>query len=81
MSNISQTTEHNRLIVDQFTAMAAPFAKMPAHSEEASLRLLCEAAMVEPDDRVLDVCCGTGIVSLRWRLTPATSPASTSRRR
>ena len=63
MANATQSTEHNRLIIDQFTRMAAPFAQMPAHSEEASLRLLCEVATIRRDDRVLDVCCGPGIVS------------------
>lgn len=63
MSNARSTTEHDRLIVDQFTRMAAPFAEMPAHSEQVSLRLLGEAAAIGREDRVLDVCCGPGIVS------------------
>ncbi len=63
MSNARPTTEHDRIIVDQFTRMAAPFAQMPAHSEQASLRLLGEVAAIGREDRVLDVCCGPGIVA------------------
>ena len=54
---------HNRLVVDQFTRMAVPFAEMPAHSDEQAMRLLAGSAAVTTRDRVLDVCCGTGIVA------------------
>jgi ubiquinone/menaquinone biosynthesis C-methylase UbiE len=59
----ASSEQHNQLIVDQFTRMAKPFAEMPAHSNEQAMRLLAEAAGVSKEDRVLDVCCGTGIVA------------------
>jgi SAM-dependent methyltransferase len=52
--------EQRRLIVDQFTRQAVPFAEMPAHSNEESLRLLAEMAQVGPGDTVLDVACDLG---------------------
>lgn len=52
---------HNQLIVDQFTRQAIPFAEM--HSDEESVRLLMRAAEVAPNDRVLDVACGPGLVA------------------
>jgi len=54
---------HNQLIVEQFTRMAAPFAEMPAHSDHTSMQLLIDSASIGSDDRVLDVCCGPGLVS------------------
>jgi ubiquinone/menaquinone biosynthesis C-methylase UbiE len=55
--------EQRRLIVDQFTRQAVPFAEMPAHSNEESLRLLVGMAQVGPGDTVLDVACGPGLVA------------------
>ncbi len=55
--------EQRRLILDQFTKQAVPFAEMPAHSNEESLRLLIDLARVGPDDDVLDVACGPGLVA------------------
>lgn len=50
--------EQRRLILDQFTKQAVPFAEMPAHSNEESLKLLIEMAQVGLEDDVLDVACG-----------------------
>ena len=36
--------EQRRLILDQFTRQAVPFAEMPAHSNDEANRLLDEAA-------------------------------------
>jgi hypothetical protein len=47
--------EQRRLILDQFTRQAVPFAEMPAHSNDEANRLLIEMARVGPDDTVLDV--------------------------
>jgi hypothetical protein len=46
--------EHRRLILDQFTRQAAPFAEMPAHSHEESIRLFIDLARIGPEDSVLD---------------------------
>jgi SAM-dependent methyltransferase len=55
--------EQRRLILDQFTRQAVPFAEMPAHSNEESVRLLIDMARVGPEDAVLDVACGPGLVA------------------
>ncbi len=57
--------EQRRLILDQFTRQAVPFAEMPAHSDEGSVRLLIDMARVGPEDAVLDVACGPGLVACR----------------
>ena len=61
MSNRAE--EQRRLILDQFTRQAVPFAEMPAHSNEESVRLLVGMAQVGPGDTVLDVACGPGLVA------------------
>ncbi len=53
----------NRLIVDQFTRMAEPFARLPAHSSKDSIRLISEAVGIGPDDAILDVACGPGLLA------------------
>src|SRR5262245_41056251 len=55
--------EQRRLILDQFTRQAVPFAEMPAHSNDEANRLLVEMAGVGPADTVLDVACGPGLVA------------------
>src|SRR6266540_3421755 len=50
--------EHRRLILDQFTRQAVPFSQMRDHSPE----LILAAAEVRPDDTVLDVACGPGLM-------------------
>ena len=52
-----------RLILDQFTRQAVPFAEMPAHSNEESIRLFIDLAGIGPEDCVLDVACGPGLVA------------------
>lgn len=55
--------EQRRLILDQFTKQAVPFAEMPAHSNEESIRLVIDMARIGPEDTVLDVACGPGLVA------------------
>jgi SAM-dependent methyltransferase len=50
------------LILDQFTRQAAPFSAAAMIKDEAVLRLLVEAASPRPDDTLLDVACGPGLV-------------------
>jgi ubiquinone/menaquinone biosynthesis C-methylase UbiE len=59
----------NQLIVDQFTRQAEPFARLPAHSSEASIRLISEAAEVGASDTVLDVACGPGLLACGFAAT------------
>jgi ubiquinone/menaquinone biosynthesis C-methylase UbiE len=51
--------QHQRLILDQFTKQAVAFSQMPNHSPE----LLLAASEVGPDDTVLDVACGPGLMA------------------
>ena len=53
---------HSVLIRDQFTRQAVPFSTAAPIASEEALRLIVEAAEAGPDDRVLDVACGGGIV-------------------
>jgi ubiquinone/menaquinone biosynthesis C-methylase UbiE len=53
---------HQNLILDQFTRQATPFSTAAPIASEAALRLLVEAAAPRPDDVLLDVACGGGIV-------------------
>lgn len=55
--------EQRRLILDQFTRQAVPFAQMPAHSNDEANRLLIKMAQVGQEDQVLDVACGPGLVA------------------
>src|SRR5438445_326574 len=54
-----QAAEHQRLILEQFTKQAVPFAQMQNHSPE----LLLAASGAGPEDTVLDVACGPGLLS------------------
>ena len=54
---------HNSRILDQFTRQAAPFAAAaPIRNEEALNRIVQWAGAV-PDDTVLDVACGPGLLA------------------
>jgi ubiquinone/menaquinone biosynthesis C-methylase UbiE len=55
--------EQRQLIVDQFTRQAVPFAEMHARDEAEIHRLLIETAGIGPEDEVLDVACGPGLVA------------------
>ena len=58
----SRPSEHHDAILDQFTRQATPFATAPGIRDEAALRLIVEASGAGPDDTVLDVACGPGLV-------------------
>jgi ubiquinone/menaquinone biosynthesis C-methylase UbiE len=53
---------HRDLILDQFTRQAVPFATSPGIQDEAALRLVVEFSGAGPDDTLLDVACGPGII-------------------
>ena len=53
---------HDALIRDQFTRQAVPFSTAAPIADAAALKMLVEAAEAGPDDTVLDVACGGGIV-------------------
>jgi len=55
-------TAHSSLIRDQFTRQATPFSTAAPIADAAALQLIIEAAGAGPEDTVLDVACGGGIV-------------------
>ena len=55
--------EQRRLIVEQFTKQAVPFAHMPHHNDQDTNRLVIETAGIGSDDTVLDVACGPGLIT------------------
>jgi SAM-dependent methyltransferase len=55
-------TTHQDLILDQFTRQATVFSTAAAITDEDALRMIVDAARPNPDDRLLDVACGPGLV-------------------
>src|SRR3954467_2700103 len=55
--------EQRQLILDQFTRQAVPFSEMHARDDAGIHRLLIETAGIGPEDEVLDVACGPGVVA------------------
>src|SRR6266478_6791892 len=58
----SRPSEHQHEILDQFTRQATPFATAPGIRDEAALKLIVECSGAGPNDAVLDVACGPGLV-------------------
>lgn len=55
---------HNESIIDQFTRQAVPFTqKIAAHSSEEAFQTMFSLSQVNSSDTVLDVACGSGLVS------------------
>ena len=54
---------HQDLILDQFTKQAIPFATAPGIKDEEALKLLIDFTGAGPQDTVLDVACGPGLVA------------------
>src|SRR4051794_30954109 len=55
--------DHKRTTVEQFTRQAAGFSSAAAMNDAGAMALLLEAARLGPEDAVLDVACGPGIVT------------------
>ena len=53
---------HRETIVDQFTRQAVPFSTAPGIKDEEALALLVRESGAGPEDTVLDVACGPGLV-------------------
>ena len=58
-----EKSNHDDLIVDQFSKQAVPFANMLAHSNEESTKLLIKMSKLNQNDTVLDVACGPGLLA------------------
>ena len=54
---------HNDLLIDQFTKQALPFTQNAAHSAEYAIKRLVTLSNVSKNDTVLDVACGSGLLS------------------
>jgi ubiquinone/menaquinone biosynthesis C-methylase UbiE len=54
---------HNSRILDQFTRQAAPFAAAAAIRNEEALNRIVQWAGTGPEDTVLDVACGPGLLA------------------
>lgn len=54
--------KHQERILDQFTRQAVPFATAPAIRNQEALQRIVEMADAGPDDTVLDVACGPGLL-------------------
>lgn len=55
--------EHNAVILDQFTRQAMPFATAPVIRDRGILDRIVAMAAPRPDDTVLDVACGPGLLT------------------
>ena len=53
---------HEKLIIDQFTKQAVPFANISGHSAEEATKLLIDMANISKEDTILDGACGPGIL-------------------
>lgn len=63
---MASQSDRTKLIVEQFTLQAVPFAQMPAHSRGEALRLYCEMNQISDEDIVLDLACGPGLVACEF---------------
>ena len=61
-NSVANERDHSALIRDQFTRQATPFSTAGAITDAAALKLIVDAAAPQPDDTLLDVACGGGIV-------------------
>ena len=59
----SDSQYHNELIIDQFTKQAIPFTQNGAQSAEYAVKRLLTQSNVTKEDTVLDVACGSGLIS------------------
>ncbi len=53
---------HESRILDQFTRQATPFSTAPAIADEGALKMIVAAARPGPDDTLLDLACGGGLI-------------------
>ncbi len=63
MYNASNDISHNNSIISQFTKQAIPFTQMSEHSNQHGLELMLKLSQPKHSDTVLDVACGSGIIS------------------
>jgi ubiquinone/menaquinone biosynthesis C-methylase UbiE len=54
---------HRARILDQFTRQAVPFSESPSVSNQEALNFIVRSAGAGPNDTVLDVACGPGLLA------------------
>ncbi len=54
--------DHRERILDQFTRQAEPFSSAPAIRNQEALNRIVELSSASPEDTVLDVACGPGLL-------------------
>ena len=57
---------HNDNIISQFTKQAIPFTQLSQHSNQFGLDLVLKLSEPKQSDSVLDIACGTGIISCEF---------------
>ena len=62
----SNDKSHNDFIISQFTKYAVPYAHLSEHSNPYGIELMLKLSKPQSNDVVLDVACGTGIVSCEF---------------
>lgn len=55
-------SSHDARILDQFTRQAVPFSQSPSVSDQNALDFIVHSAEAGPNDTVLDVACGPGLL-------------------
>lgn len=55
-------SSHHARILDQFTRQAVPFSQSPSTSNQKALEFIVRSTEAGPDDTVLDVACGPGLL-------------------
>lgn len=59
-------TSHNDTVISQFTKQAVAFTQLSQHSNQYGLDLLIKLSQPKDSDTVLDVACGSGIISCEF---------------
>jgi ubiquinone/menaquinone biosynthesis C-methylase UbiE len=62
-SQSQNAADHNAVILDQFTRQARPFATSATIRNQGILDRILEIAEARPDDTLLDVACGPGLLT------------------
>ncbi|HKU48593.1 MAG TPA: methyltransferase domain-containing protein [Nitrososphaera sp.] len=62
----NQHHHHNEAIISQFTRYAIPYHKLSEHSNQYGLEIMLKLSRPRANDIVLDVACGTGIVTCEF---------------
>jgi ubiquinone/menaquinone biosynthesis C-methylase UbiE len=65
-NNDDNDKSHNDSIISQFTKYAVPYAHLLEHSDQYGIELMLELSKPQSNDLVLDVACGTGIISCEY---------------